>query len=86
VHGAAIDGMLDEDFRGRSLPFCCSAASACALIPITRRAAGRPISQFDCRISAIASARSANVPTRYTGDYDGCGLEMIDPWHSKGNR
>lgn len=45
-----------------------------------RRAAGRPISQFDCQIAAIARAHGASVATRNTGDYEGCGIGVIDPW------
>jgi len=41
---------------------------------------GRPISQFDCQIAAIARARETTVATRNTGDYEGCGIGLIDPW------
>lgn len=78
--GAAIDGMLDEDFRDRILPFDRDAASAYAVIAAARRAAGRPISQFDCQIAAIARAHGASVATRNTGDYEGCGVALVDPW------
>jgi predicted nucleic acid-binding protein len=37
-------------------------------------------SQFDCQIAAIARARMATVATRSTSDYEGCGIELIDPW------
>lgn len=76
----AIEGLLEEDFRDRILPFDRPAASAYATIAAERRAAGRPISQFDCQITAIARAREATVATRNTSDYEGCGIELIDPW------
>jgi len=76
----AIDAMLGEDFRDRVLPFDASAARAFAAIAADRRAAGRPISQFDCQIAAIARSRRAALATRNTADYEGCGLELIDPW------
>jgi predicted nucleic acid-binding protein len=76
----AIEGLLDEDFRDRILPFDRTAARAYATIAAERRAAGRPISQFDCQIAAIARAREATVATRNTSDYEGCGIELIDPW------
>ena len=47
----AIEGLLDEDFRDCILPFDRAAAQAYATIAVTRRAAGRPISQFDCQIA-----------------------------------
>ena len=28
----------------------------------------------------IARARDATVATRNTSDYEGCGIELIDPW------
>jgi predicted nucleic acid-binding protein len=77
---SAIEGLLDEDFRDRILPFDRPAARAYATIAAERRAAGRPISQFDCQIAAIARAREATVATRNTSDYEGCGIKLIDPW------
>lgn len=50
----AIEGILEEDFRDCILPFDRAAASAYAAIAARRCAAGRPISQFDCQIAAIA--------------------------------
>ena len=81
----AIEGILEEDFRDRILPFDRAAASAYAAIAAKRRAAGRPISQFDCQIAAIARDHEAAVATRNTGDYEGCGIEVIDPWLPTGS-
>jgi predicted nucleic acid-binding protein len=80
----AIEGILEEDFRDRILPFDRAAACAYAAIAAKRRAAGRPISQFDCQIAAIASAHGASVATRNTGDYEDCGIDLIDPWRRVG--
>ncbi len=76
----AIDGILEEDFHDRILPFDRAAARAYATIAAERHAAGRPISQFDCQIAAIARARDAAMATRNTVDFEGCGIELIDPW------
>lgn len=76
----AIEGLLEEDFRGRILPFDRPAARAYAAIAAKRCAAGRPISQFDCQIAAIARAREATVAIRNSSDYEGCDIELIDPW------
>jgi len=76
----AIDAMLEEDFRDRILPFDTAAAQAYATIAATRRVAGRPISQFDCQIAAIAHIRQAVLATRNTVDYEDCGIEVINPW------
>jgi predicted nucleic acid-binding protein len=80
--GDAVDAILDQDLRDRILPFDRAAARAYARIAATRRAAGRPISQFDCQIVAIASAHGAAVATRNVADYLGCGVSIIDPWQS----
>ena len=76
----AVDGMLREDFRDRILPFDSAAADEYARIGADRRAAGRPISQFDCQIAAIARAHDAAMATRNIGDFEGCDVEVIDPW------
>lgn len=76
----AIDRILREDLAGRILAFDSEAAEAYAAIAATRRSAGRPISQADCQIAAIARARGATVATRNTTDFEGCGIELINPW------
>ena len=75
-----MDGILQEDFRGRILPFDSPAAAVYAAIAADRRAAGRPISQFDCQIAAIARLHGAAVATRNVRDFEGCGIDVIDPW------
>ena len=76
----AIEGLLGEDFRDRILAFDRAAARLYAMIAGARRAAGRPISQFDCQIAAIARAHEGKLATRNSSDYEGCGVELIDPW------
>ena len=76
----AIEYILEEDFHDRILPFDREAARAYAAIAAERRAAGRPISQVDCQIAAIARSHGAVVATRNTRDYEGCGIDLIDPW------
>lgn len=76
----AIEGILEEDFRDRILPFDRPAAIAYAAIATERRALGRPISQFDCQIAAIARAHGGSVATRNTSDYESCGVDLLNPW------
>ena len=80
----AVDAMIAEDFAGRVLPFDSAAARTCAEIASEGRAAGRPISQFDCQLAAIARARGAAMATRNVADFDGCGIAVIDPWAEGG--
>ena len=76
----AADRVLVEVFRGRVLPFDAAAARVYSEITSKRRAAGRPISQFDCQIAAIARSRGMGVATRDVEGFAGCGVEVIDPW------
>ncbi len=77
---AAIEKMFAEEFQGRILPFDDEAARAFAKILAARDAAGRPISQFDAMIAAIARSRHAAVATRNTADFERCGIQLINPW------
>ena len=77
-----IEAMLGEDFTGRILPFDSPAAVAFAEIAAERRQAGRPISQADAQIAAIARSRGAALATRNVPDFEGCGVEIINPWSS----
>ena len=77
-----IENMLGEDFSGRILPFDSPAAVAFAEIAAERRQAGRPISQADAQIAAIARSRGAALATRNVADFEGCGVEVINPWNA----
>jgi predicted nucleic acid-binding protein len=80
---AVIDAMIAEDFAGRVLPFDSAAAKAYATIAATRRAAGRPIMEADCQIAAIARVEGATMATRTVGDFEGCGIDLVDPWQTR---
>lgn len=75
-----VTTILAEDFQGRILPFDSPAAQAFAVIAANRRRSGRPISDADARIAAIARSRGAVVATRNVGDFAGCDLVLVDPW------
>jgi predicted nucleic acid-binding protein len=75
-----VQAIFAESFAGRILPFDSAAAKAFAEIAADRRAAGRPISQFDAEIAAIVRSRGAALATRDLGDFAGCGIELINPW------
>lgn len=77
---AAADAMFREDFAGRVLPFGSDAARSYARIAAERRRIGRPISHFDAQIAAIAEANGAELATRYVGDFERCGIKVVDPW------
>ena len=77
---AAVRSMFDEDFEGRTLPFDSASVPAYVDIVSTRRGAGRPISQFDAQIAAIARHRGARLATRNLADFEGCGVVLVNPW------
>jgi predicted nucleic acid-binding protein len=66
--------------RGRILPFGSEAAEAFAVLAAGRRQVGRTISQADAQIAAIARSRGAALATRNVPDFEGCGIEIVDPW------
>ena len=77
---SAVELMFAEDFRDRVLPFDSEAALAYRSIAADRRLAGRPISQSDAQIAAIARSRGAVLATRNTPDFTDCGIRVINPW------
>jgi predicted nucleic acid-binding protein len=76
----AATAIFDDDFAGRVLVFDSDAAGHYAEIGASRRAAGRPISQFDATIAAIVRSHGATLATRNEKDFDGCGVEIVNPW------
>lgn len=77
---AALDATIAEDFESRILPFDTDAAKTYADIASRRRAEGRPIADADCQIASIARATGMPVVTRNTRDFEGCGVDLINPW------
>lgn len=72
--------ILDVEMAGQILTFDSLAADEFAKISATRRAAGRPISQFDALIAGITRSRGAQLATRNISDFDACGFDVINPW------
>jgi len=72
--------MFDEYFHGRILAFDSEAARQFATIAAIRKAAGRPISQFDAMIAAIARVHRATLATRNVRDFEHCGIPLVNPW------
>lgn len=76
----AVDGLFEQDFAGRLLPFDETAASEFAMISSARKRRGLPISQFDAQIASIAKSRGAELATRNVADFVHCGLAVVNPW------
>ena len=78
----ATESMFASEFDGRILAFDSAAARPYAGIAVERRRAGRPISQFDAQIAAIAHSARATIATRNVDDFEGCGVKVVNPWHA----
>ena len=77
---AAAEAVFAEDLAGRILGFESDAARAFARIAAHRRSIGRPISYADAQIAAIVQVRRAQLATRNVSDFEGCGIDVLDPW------
>ncbi len=71
---------IERGFRGRVFAFGESAAECYGNIAARREAAGLHVDAVDMMIAAIAKDAGAAVVTRNTGDFEGCGIELINPW------
>ena len=76
----ATERTFGELFAGRILPFDSEAARSYAEIAAARRAIGRPLSQADGQILAIARSRNMAVATRNVRDFEDVEVEIVNPW------
>jgi predicted nucleic acid-binding protein len=76
----AVQGMLEDDLRGRVEPFDATAAALYAAIVSGRERIGRPISMADAQIASICRKLRATLATRNGRDFEGTGIDVIDPW------
>lgn len=51
-----------------------------AKIAASRKAVGKPISQFDAMIAAMAKSKGASLATRNFKDFVDCGIDLVNPW------
>jgi predicted nucleic acid-binding protein len=79
----ATERIIDRRFGGRVLPFDLHSTAHYADLVADRFAAGRPISVADGQIAAICRQYEATLATRNLRDFDGMGLDLIDPWSAR---
>jgi len=65
---------------GVCLPLTPESATAYAMIVARRREGGRPIAAMDALVAAIAVESGAVLATRDVRDFEGLGLDLVDPW------
>ncbi|HEY0260392.1 MAG TPA: type II toxin-antitoxin system VapC family toxin [Lacisediminihabitans sp.] len=76
---AAIDRLL-ASYADQVMPYDEPAARVYAGLQESRRAAGRPLSVEDGMIAAVCLHRGARLATRNVRDFDGLGVDLINPW------
>lgn len=68
------------EFSDQILPVDAAAAESYAVIASARERAGKPIAGFDALIAAVCRSRGATLATRNLADFNGTGIDVIDPW------
>jgi predicted nucleic acid-binding protein len=75
-----VEKALAEDFREHILLFDEPASRSYAIIAAERRSKGRPMSDTDCQIAAIARANRFKLATRNVRDFEHCGIDVENPF------
>jgi predicted nucleic acid-binding protein len=76
----AFSRAINEDFRGRILPFDRDAAEEAARRAAERRAVGKPVDFRDLEIAGIVAARRGTLATRNARHFQELRIELVDPW------
>jgi predicted nucleic acid-binding protein len=77
---ARFDSYRVQIFENRIFAFDALAADAYGELMATRERNGRPLEGPDGFIAAIASSRGLAVATRDIRGFEGCGVELVNPW------
>ena len=72
-----------SETQERLLLFDAKAADRYGDLVAAREGAGRPISVADAIIASIAWVHRANLATRNVGDFDDCGIQVVNPYHAR---
>jgi len=77
----ALERVL-HDASGSILAFDEAAARCAASMRVDRERVGRPVATADVQIAGICQARRATLATRNTKDFEGLGVDLVNPWDS----
>src|SRR5215472_16401014 len=75
---AGAEKMFGDVFTDRVLTFEDRAARAFSQIASTRRRQGKPMSQVDAQVAAIARVHGATLATRNPYVFEGCGIRLLN--------
>lgn len=78
-----FEQFLDEAFTQRVLSFDESAARIYGEVMCHRKEMGRPMSNLDGQIAAIARSRGFSVATQNIKDFEHCQIELINPFKGR---
>lgn len=78
-----IHDFFSQVMTNAVLPFGKEDADIFAEVVAQRRAAGRPIGEFDAQIAAIARRTNFQVVTRNIRDFEDCGVNLVNPWEAR---
>ena len=76
----AFDALLADTFLCEALPFHVETAEIFARLKAGRYSAGYNDATMDLMIAAIALTHNATLATRNTRDFEGFGVELVNPW------
>ncbi len=74
-----VDGFVST-FENRILDLTVDAARMTGAVLAIRSVAGRPTSVQDAQIAGTALEHGAAIATRNIKDFNGLGIELINPW------
>lgn len=72
--------MILQDFAQFVVPFDRLAAYEWGVLVAEQQLRGRTLGFADSQIAAVCLAQGASLATRNTRDFEGLGLDLIDPW------
>ncbi|CAN5251982.1 type II toxin-antitoxin system VapC family toxin [soil metagenome] len=78
-----VRAVLESDLGNRVHAFDAPAATLYATLVTERERAGRPIAVADAQIAAICRVFRATLATRDAADFDGTGIDVLDPWRQQ---
>ena len=78
--GQRMQALITDTFARHVLAFDVDSSPHYASILAIRTRAGRPLGGLDAQIAAVCAQHGASLATRNTADFEGIGLDLIDPW------
>jgi predicted nucleic acid-binding protein len=78
----SFNSLAARGFVDRVFDFDRAAADVFADLVVARERSGRRLAGFDALIAAIAKSQGLAIATRNTGDFAGCGIDLLNPWEA----